>query len=287
MYSFAIGSLPLITNGLANYGFILQSPIEGLDAPNYRNTYFSNPGRDGGTVSSQFYDARMITLTGKLHGDNPTMFEARRKQLAAACAIQKDTNGYPVPIRLTFTTLAGSNYFIDVYFDRPVFDYEETPNHCRFMVTATAAIPYVFGTTQITSSPIMPPSGGGYPVPMSIPLVIAASVGGSVTLNNPGSVNVYPIITETGTLTNPIIYNQTTGKYLKLNTTIGSGQVVQIDMYKQLITLNSSSSLIGAKSSDSDWWTVVPGSNTFRLETGNTADTGNAVISFYPAYTGV
>lgn len=284
MQAFTIGSLSLITSSLPTAGFTLQQPVQGLEGPNHRTNSFSRPGRHGATVSSQFYDARMITLQGTIGGTSFADFETNRKALIAATAINLDANGYPVATRITFTMLDGASYYVDCFFDKPLMDLT-APTRCDFQVVATAANPFIFGSTQVTSSSISPPSGGGYVVPMIVPYISAAATGGSVTLNNAGSEQAWPIITLTGPLTTPVVTNTTTGKYLQLSYTIATGDQVIIDMYAQTITL-SGASLIGTKTLASDWWGLVPGNNTISLTTTSSGDTGSMTVAFNPPYVG-
>lgn len=285
MRNFSIGTLNLITNNVANPNFILQTPITGLDFPEIRTNYYSRPGQDGGSVSSMFYDKRTITLTGIVYASDPATYENSRKALAAACAITKDSNGYPTPTRISFTTLANTSLFFDAYINRPIYDYKD-PNYSTFMVTMTVPNSFLLGASQVVSSAITRATGGGFILPVILPITSSAGTGGSTIVTNAGTAATYPTITLTGPLTNPYIQNSTVGKFMQLNYTIPSGQSVVIDMYNKTITLNGSS-LLSSKTAGSDWWSILPGANTITLTTGSTADTGNAVVAFYSSYLGV
>ncbi len=285
MRSFTIGTLALITNNVAAANYILQTPITGLDSPEVRMNYYSRPGQDGGSVSSMFYDKRTITLTGIIYASDPVAFENARKALSTACAITKDSNGYPTPTRVTLTTLANTNLFFDAYITRPIFDYQD-PNFSKFMITMTVPNSFLMGATQIVSSAITRATGGGFILPVILPITSSAGTGGSTIVTNSGTAPAYPTLTLTGPLTNPYIANSTAGKYMQLNYTIPSGQTVVIDMYNKTITLNGSSSLLSTKATGSDWWSIVPGANTITLTTGASGDTGNVVVAFYNAYLG-
>lgn len=286
MINFTIGTLALVTNNVPALGFLLQTPIEGFEAPDYRNTSFSLPGRHGASFSSQFYDTRLINLQGIIMATNPTDFETYRQQLSLATALKRDANGYPIPTRISFTTMANKSYYIDVYFDKPIFPYEK-PNMSSFMLTATAADPFIYGATQVVSGNISPPTGGGYVVPMIVPYASSGSTGGVVTLNNAGVEDVKPLIYLYGSLTSPLITNQTTGKSLQLSYTLAAINNATIDMANQTIKLNNSSSLIGSKTITSDWWALQPGNNNISISTNSSSDTGYAVIKFNPPYVGV
>src|SRR6185503_8386999 len=210
MQNFSIGSLVLMTSGLPITGYTLMQPVEGLEGPPHRTNSFARPGRHGATVSSQFYDGRLITLQGTISGVDYATYLSNRRAFIAATNIDLDNNNYPVPVRVSYTMQDGNSYYVDCYFDKPMMELT-APTRCDFQITAVAPDPMIFGATQVVSSVISPPSGGGYVVPMVVPYISGASTGGSVTLNNAGSETAWPIITLTGPLTNPVLTNTTTG----------------------------------------------------------------------------
>lgn len=294
MYDFAIESLQIISAGLQPTGIKVRQPFMGLEAPDFRLNQFSNPGRDGGTTSSAQYDFRNIQFEGSVKGRTYEEYHQLRRDLLAAVAIQRDQYNNPVPRRITFTTLDGQSYFADVHFKKPLMSLEY-PMYCNFMITGSIDDGVIYGQNTVTSGNISRPTGGGYLLPAIIPYVLTASTGGSVTLTNDGDEITWPKIDNdgnggivlTGSLTNPILSNLTTGKTLELNYTIQSGDYVQIDMARQLILLNGSSTLISTKTPTSDWWGLAPGVNLISLDTSSGADGGYADITYNPAFIGV
>ncbi|WP_396246700.1 phage distal tail protein [Gordonia sp. CNJ-863] len=181
--------------------------------------------------------------------------------------------------------MAGDSYIVDIYFDKPLMNME-SPIHATYQVTGVCADPFIFGASTVTSAQIRPPSGGGYAVPMIVPYISDASVGGSITLTNDGTETAMPVITLTGLLTQPVLSNQTTGKRLELNYVLPEGEPLTIDMENQLI-IRSGASQIGAKTIASDWWGLAPGPNAISLTTMSSSDTGYALLTFNPPYMGV
>lgn len=285
MRSFQIGSLQLINNSQAAPGFIPQT-FTGLDSPDYRTNEYARPGQDGAIISSMFYDARTVTVEGQLYGTSGLEYESYRQALIAACAINKDSNNYPTPTRVTFTTMGGTSYFFDAIIGRPIIEMQK-PLLSDFHLTMTVTNPFIFGNTAFTSPNIAPATGGGFILPVVLPIVSSAAVGGVVTVTNVGQATTLPTITLTGLLTQPALYNQTTGKSMQLSYTINSGDTVVIDMYNKTITLNGSSSLLSTKTSSSDWWGVQPGANQISISTISSGDTGYAVVSGNPSFIGV
>jgi hypothetical protein len=286
MQSFSIGSLALISGGLPVTGYTLMQPVDGLEGPPHRTNSFSRPGRHGAIVSSQYYDGRLITLTGTVSGIDYATYLSNRKALIAATNIDLDSNDYPIATRISFTMLDGNSYYMDVFFDKPTMELTD-PTRADFQLTGIAPNPMIFGASQQVSSAISPPSGGGYIVSMIAPYISGAATGGSTVINNAGSETAWPVITLTGPLTNPVLTNTTTGEVLQLSPyTIGSGNVVRIDMDAHTITLNGAS-LIATKTATSDWWGLIPGNNNVSVTSTSSSDTGTAVFTYYSPYTGV
>lgn len=295
MKEFSIGDFQLMVGGNVVPGFLLQTPIKGLESPKHRTTSYPRPGRDGVTVSAKFLDGRLIELVGMIlaeMGESYADYEARRQAFIAATMNQRDPNGNPRPIRVSFTTLAGKSYYCDAYFNEPIMPLEN-PVSTSFMVTAVGNL--IYGQDAVSSGNISRPVGGGLIIPFTIPAVSSASTGGTMILTNNGTTTTFPTIDAdgnggiilTGPLTNPVLSNQTAGKFIQLNHTLQSGDYIQIDMENQLILLNGSSSLISTKTTTSDWWGLEPGPNSISIDTSSGADTGYVTINFNPAFIGV
>lgn len=283
MQEFTLGSLQLLGTGITDY--ILQTPIEGLDAPDYRLNYYDKPGEDGGVVSSAFYGSRMVSLNGIVRGGSPQGFENARHALVAACAINKDSTGFPELTRLTFKTLAGNSYFIDAIVRRPIIAFDQV-GYSKFLITAQASDPAIYGATVQSSGTIVRASGSGFIWPFIWPFTWGTSTGGSATLNNQGNMPTYPIITIRGSATNPFIYNTTLGRYMQLNYILGTNDVLVIDMKEKTITLNGVTSLLIYKTSGAEWWWLEPGNDVISYSTGSSSDTGTVEITWYNAYLG-
>lgn len=295
MQEFAIGDFKLITGGKPVPGFLLQAPLKGLESPSHRTTSYARPGRDGVTVSSKFLDGRLIELVGLIHaeaGEDASQYEARRSAFITATTNKRDENGNPLPLRISFTTMGGASYYVDAYFNDPIMPLTN-PLSTNFMVTAIGNL--IYGTGTVTSGNISRAVGGGFEIPFILPVIAEASTGGTMILANNGTTVSMPTIDEngnggiilTGSLTNPVLSNLTTGKSMTLNVTIDSGDYVQIDMENQLILLNGSSSLISTKTITSDWWGLEPGPNSISISTSSGSDGGYATISFNPAFVGI
>lgn len=281
MNDFNIGSLKILGTGVTDY--IVQTPLEGFESPDYRTTEYENPGEDGGTVSSQQYGMRAMSIPGIIKGNDPTQYESNRRALSSAMALKRDAFASPVPTRLTWTTLAGSSYFIDAYPKKPLFNYADV-NNTRFLLQFTADDPTIYGSTLVSSGAIVRASGGGFILPVVFPIVSSAAIGGTATVANAGNAPSKPTVTFTGPLTNPYLLNNANSKYMQLNYTIPSGSFVTINMANKTIMLNGVSSILSTKADGSSWFEIEPGNNILTFSTGSSSDTGSALVEFYPGY---
>src|SRR3954447_15143020 len=148
MHDFAIGDLYVIADWQTN--FIVQQPIKGLDAPDYRMSTYDKPGEDFSVLSNLLYGSRVVTLQGIVRGDSADDYETARQQLQAACAIQRDSDGNPTPTQLEFTTLGGTTYKVYGYPGRPLMDYEYA-TQCGFQVSFTCVDGAIYGDTVMQS----------------------------------------------------------------------------------------------------------------------------------------
>lgn len=265
----------------------LQSPIEGLDMPDIRATEYDKPGEDGRIVSAQQYGGRTIVLRGIFQASTPQQVEELRQSIMTATAIKKNNAGQPQPTRCEFTTLSGARYFFDSYITRkPVFNWDQIL-WGNFLIVLSVPHPFIKSTTSITSGIITQPSGGGFVLPVVLPITSSAASGGTATLVNTGNAIAYPIITLSGAITNPFIRNTSTNKTMRLNYTMGVNDTVVIDMLEHIITLNSAAPLISSKESDAVFWGLRPGSNVIKFSGSSSSDTGTMQISFNASYLGV
>lgn len=276
-----------IHDNVAATDFWLQPGIEGLDAPEYRTGQYDKPGEDGSIISSQFYSGRVVTLPGIVKGNGAAAYEANRKLLSSALTIKRDSNGRPIPKRCQFETLSGVTYFFDAYVARKPMFSQVNVSFSKFLINLVVPKASIFATGIVTSGAITRPSGGGFILPVILPITSSSSTGGSATLTNNGDNVSLPTLTLTGPLTNPYIRNATINKSMQLTYTIGTGDYITIDMEEKTILLNGSSSVLSAKTDDSEWWGIDPGVNNIIFSSGSNSDTGNLQVSFYEAYAGI
>jgi hypothetical protein len=113
--------------------------------------------------------------------------------------------------------------------------------------------------------------GGGFSVPMAVPLDMSAGSTGFTQVNNGGNIFVFPKIYFMGPLTNPILKNETSGKQIALTATLSSNEYIYVDTYNRIVTddtgANVRDTMVG------DFLTLGLDLNEFSLRT-DTSEAG-------------
>jgi phage-related protein len=254
----------------------IEAPVAGLEKPGIRTSSQRYSGRDGGRVNGQYLDPRLITIPGFFNMDTCADHEAARQELDQALPVREEldievelpsgdtfvTSGYIQDFKMPYRNTKRSDYKIDLFCgDSNLYIGEElTATLNRFV-------------------------GGGFTLPVTLPIVFAPG-SGLVAVNNTGYVEVYPVLEINGSATNPEITKVSTGEKVEVGVTMSGGDQLIIDMKRRTITLNGGS-VLGLRTSDSDWFALDVGSNPLRYDTTDGADTGVVTVRWRTAVTGI
>lgn len=257
----------------------ITGTVTGLAKPPIRTSSGNFAGRDGGYVSSQYYEPRVITIPGTYLGVSCDDAEALRAALNA------------VPIRvlipITITTFTGQKYQTEGYLYDLKNDLSD-PQLGDYQVLIVCPDPYLYlgeGEDGWIEQEFYKVGGGGYPTPYTLP--VTWSPGQTpAQIANDGDIYFYPQLVLDGQYTNPKITNETTGAFIKLNVSTVAGQQIIIDMNKRTITLDGGS-VAAYKTSDSSWWALQPGNNVVVLTTDSGSDEDSGIIRFRPGVEGI
>ena len=272
-----------------NSNYIL-SEIKGLEMPTTRLPRYNLPGQSGGFISNALYGERKIQIKGWVNapdGQRTTLLTNRINLINAL--IYQYSNGIPVPLTVTITLENGQVLTTNVYpSENMPLTMGYTPNQVdfeEFFITLIAP-GYTLNSQTPTSAIISVPVGGGAAIPTAIPISLAPSSGGSAVINNTGSVPAFPVITLTPPLTSPYIANITQGGFINLlntNLQVGQNNIV-IDCKAQTI-FQGVNNITGVQSTDSRFWSILPGNNTITFSAA--AGNGTCTVVFYPSFLGV
>lgn len=257
--------------------------ITGLGKPGIRMGSGLFGGRDGGYVSSQYYDMRIVNIPGHYLGDTCNQAQELRAALNA------------IPIRkmlpVYVTTFTGQKYYLEAYINDLKNDIEAETDG-EFNIQLVAPDPYLYDAGDGTDpssgwieQEFYKVGGGGYPTPYTLPVTWAPGQT-PAQIDNDGDIYIYPQIILTGVYTNPRITNVTTGAFIELNVTTAPGQVIVIDMKNRTITLDGGS-VASYRTDDSTWWALLPGANIVLLDSDSGGDEDSGIIRYRTGVEGI
>jgi hypothetical protein len=265
-------------------GVWLNVELDGFELPTVRTSSGNYAGRDGGYIGAQFFSARDITIQGTVFSSSVSVLESSRSALQTALLADRANNLTPVTIQLI--TNAGNNYTVYAYlldFQMPI---KQAIWSAPFKIELLAPDPTIY-LTNTTSLPANLPlvTTAGIPYPLTYPWTYPAE-GLPATINNSGTVAVYPIITLTGLATDPVITNVTTGQTFSLNLVTAPTDSIVINMQQRSVLLNGSS-VLGDVVSGSSWLYLQPGNNQLSLTSAGGGDTVSGTVAWQSGVMGI
>jgi phage-related protein len=143
---------------------------------------------------------------------------------------------------------------------------------------------YFSNNEQTATMAYLPPTGRTYNRVYNL-VYDPASIQITTTVTNNGWTDTYPTITLNGPIENPIIGNNTQNAFLQFAGTYTSSDLLVIDLYNKLVTLNG----LPARNLlvSGTWFSASPGNNEYYLEGdfGSTLiGTTKAVVTWNSAY---
>jgi len=286
------GTTYTVSGGTYSYAVAAQ----GIGAPPKRNISQRGPFQHGHTITDFRYDARQIRLIYHFDKASLALADTNRDSIYS---IWKGIEGEPVKFRVTrddgkvFTIDAEVTGVLDMNHDLQ----DRIGTSQRFVVTLECGDPFFYNHVAAASS--FEVSGSGLQIPLAIPWeATGANVNDTRAIAYEGSWRVYPIITITGPITNPVITNLTTNEKLDFTgVTIADGNSYIVDLrygYKTVKNL-AGDNKIADLTSDSDLATwhfapsgeVVDGINSIQA-TGSDANSSTRIsLQWNERYIGI
>lgn len=237
--------------------------ITGFDSPEVRESADNLVNADGGIHGSFYYGRRPVTLSGKVF--NVASAAERNTKLTK---IQRASNAMRADATLTWTPAGGEAQQIKVRRQQPLRISGGWAKD--FQIALVAADPRIYSaqlyTNSVVASGAVTPSGRTYPLtyPYSYGAYSAASLG-NLAITNSGDAPTPPILVLTGPGTNPTIVNTATGERIAFFVTLSATDSLTVDMLNRTVTLNNTSAYALVDFTNSQWWSLVPGSNTLSM----------------------
>lgn len=254
--------------------FNLTPKIEGLlGLPEIRTSSGTNAGVDGGWTSEQYYEPRLINLSGNIVSFDRQEVARKRRELGALLAEKS--------LRLKYVSELGETFFADVVVigftsdlgnDGRVFQY-------KLQLRQDDPLFYQLGESgELVATLSVQKQSSGFEIPFRFRLEIGGG-GAPQTVENTGGSTVYPVITIKGASTNPEIINRTTKESVKVYTQTREGDTLEINCKLKTITLNGAD-VYYLKSDASVFFGLIAGQNELSFISENQNDKGKAEISY-------
>jgi phage-related protein len=263
-------------------GWVLQPGAKGLDMPVYAYTQDESPGIDGYAIRQVRAGGKEIALPIAFWADDSRAAYLTRRRTLIRSVNPKRGDG-----TLTVTQADGTARTITARYTSGLEGDESLDaagaRWCMGVLTFACPSPFWLGA-EITTEWRAAVSGTFFPF---LPLTVGNSqVLGSVTVDNDGDDNAFPIWTITGPATAVSLTNVTTGEVLVLTHTNTVGDTIVIDTRErqQTALLNGATNLWGDISDASTLWALEPGLNDLTLTvTGSTSNT-RVRMTYQPRY---
>ncbi len=232
-----------------------------------------------GTISNPtFAEGKMIEVRGEIFSAAKTTRGSVKNIIANLFKIEDFPAEDNELKKLEFTDDDNTDWFIwcKVY-SMPEYDHERGEPIITFYCQLYAPDPLLLSTDLQTASGIYG-LWGGLTLPVELPEQLSGAINPVTCVNN-GNFAAKAVITITGAVENPKIFNLTTGRFFQINTSMVDGDILIVDTEEATATLNGVN-VLGARGDGSNWLFVNSGTNYFLLAGDNFDfdDQGKATI---------
>lgn len=221
-----------------------------------------------GTISNPtFADGKLIEVRGEIFSTSKSARGTSRNVVANLFKIEDFPAEDNELKRLEFTDDDATSWFIMAkVYTMPEYTHERGDPVISFFAQLYAPDPLLKSAVMQTESGIYG-LWGGLSLPVELPDDLIGTINPVECLNS-GNFAAKAKITVTGEITNPKIYNLTTGRYFKFNITMVAGDVLIIDTEEATAELNGVNAM-GDRVAGSNWLFVNSGTNFFLLTGDN------------------
>lgn len=220
--------------------------------PRAHGAYLDNGTKDGGVWDAQI---RIIGGDAALDTNRVALLKALNSMLGedgTGTMVWTD-QGTTTPKRLSGLQLLDETGKVD-------------GNSYLWHVQLAAEMPCAEDNVSVTTdSSALSAGGGGFVVPLTIPVTLTASSAGQMTVTNSGTFKAYPVLRVYGPITNPVVSNQTASKRLTFTGSVAAGDYWEISLFSKTVTLNGVTNVTTLDVPNSDWFTLGLGSTTLQL----------------------
>lgn len=221
-----------------------------------RGDTYDRPEADGGVEpENQYLGPKMMVAEGEVWGASVAAAWQAFRVLEAVMvdAVQTQTL---LKWRAAGDTIDLQQLVRLVDAQPPILDSDEQGPFLRYQKTFRADDPNAYSQVSQSVVASAPTAGAGMPFAIIFPLVFGTATGGTVTALNNGNARSWPTITITGPIVNPVVGNQTTGRYLyfdSLSLAAGESLIITTAPNLRAATVGGVSKLGALRFADSIW----------------------------------
>ena len=271
--------------------------VDGLDLPAVRNGDVARPRDTGEFIGLDLLGGRTVTLDLDATSDGTSLQHALTALAGALIPPPDGQTESPLWIQLPNLPLLSVSARVRKR-QLPIDLPWSTGSYAKkIVVELHATDPRVYAPSVGTVITLATPTGG-LTFNATPPFVFGGGGVSSATVNNTGNIEMRPLITIAGPVTNPSITNQTLGLTLtfsnpnQITYTLNDGDLLVIDTDQHQATYYPSGSTVGSSRrnwlvSGSTWWDLPPGSSTIQFDSGDASLPSPAptcTIDWAPAY---
>lgn len=260
--------------------FVDITKVTGLDNAPFRSTERDHEGMDGGFMDAEFEKGRTIVLEGMAYcndaDDVETYLDGLKANWGPSRSLVKFYYKAPgVSERMLNVKPLGVRYDVN----------EMRRTGCTdIQFQCYAEDPRIYNSDLITvtiGQGVAVASGMSFPFasPFGFGDVISPA---TANVQNLGNRSTPAVITIPGPVTNPRIYNDTTGDELIFNITLEASDTLVIDLYYKTVMLNGTANRRSTLA-DPDWFLLQVGDNYMRYR-ADTEGNPDAIVSYRYAW---
>lgn len=243
-----------------------------------------SPYQDGDTYIDSTLEPRYPTLEGVITETNLKIIKEYRHQILRVCnpklGLGKLTLEIDGDIKEIYGVLDGV----------PSFPERGNNPHQRFMIVWKCPDPY-WKDIEETNEPLASWIGS-FEFPFEFPVEFGEKAN-RVTIENDGDAPAPVLIEFHGPASNPIISNETTGEFLKVNRSLSTGEVLQVntafgEKTVEIVAVNGTrTNVFNYIDPDSSFFHLLSGENDISFNSDDADISATVSIKYKKRYIGV
>lgn len=270
------------TQPLTVDGITFQAIPQGLFGNETRQSEQLLVGRDGGIIHENLLGMKNIVLEGRVRGSTPEEFFSRFRDLSRKLKVES------TPRELSITTWDSiTRLYYAVVIVPPMAGLsaqEGNITYADFRIEFRCEKPYSY-SSNLTSVAISLSQGGGFLIPVTIPISWTGGLSDEGVFINDGDTVVYPTIKIDGPVLNPSLTNLTTGKTLSFpSLEIFAGELILIEFGRYGTSITKGGVPIFSQAVG-DYPVAIEGNNTYKFGASRYDSTALVTISSNISYT--